>query len=289
MALAEARKIIIRRVCHVVAWPNIWNQWLQTASFTVLSGRTMHVIFRLLILLPAGVMAWAGAAGARSPLPDQDDSLRIKTPMVFYLAKGEPDACCPGCSKWIAAEGEFDQYTGTLLHSFLVRQHAEHLPIYFDSPGGLLRPAMLVGRLLRTRGMTAGVSRTNPDACAGADDRTCMALKQSGETLPAKLDSAASCSGACIYALIGAKVRQVPPGAVLGVRSGRLARGLANGGLMPIAQSPELEAARQELRRTYVRQMDVDPRLVDIESKVPFGDVHSLSREEIIEFGIDSR
>jgi len=249
----------------------------------------MHVIFRLLILLPVGVMIWADAARAQALPTESNDSHVVKAPMVFYLAKGKPDACGPGCSEWIAAEGEFEQFTGTLFHSILVRQHIEHLPIYFDSPGGLSGPATLVGRLLRTRGMTAGVSRTKPDACAGADDQTCMALKQSGETLPAKLDSVASCNGVCIYALIGAKVRQVPPGAVLGVRSGRVFRRLMDGNWVPIAQSSQQEAGRQEARRTYLRQMDADLRLVEIESNVPFGDVRVLTREEIIDLGLASR
>ena len=28
--------------------------------------------------------------------------------MVFYVAKGEPGACGPGCQEWIAAEGFID-------------------------------------------------------------------------------------------------------------------------------------------------------------------------------------
>ena len=79
------------------------------------------------------------------------------------------------------------------------------------------------------------------------------------------------------------------PGAVLGVRSGRVFRRLAGDTWVPIAQSPQQEAGRQEARRTYPRQMDVDLRLVEIESKVPFEGVHVLSREEIAELGIDSR
>jgi hypothetical protein len=137
--------------------------------------------------------------------------------------------------------------------------------------------------------MTAGVSRTKPDACAGADAQTCIALKQSGETLPAKLESGASCSGVCIYALVGAKVRRVPPGATIGVRSGRVFRRITDGNWIPIAQSPQQEAGRQAARRTFLQQMDADLRLVEIESNVPFGEVRVLTREEIIEFGLVSR
>src|SRR5215471_4345244 len=29
-------------------------------------------------------------------------------PMIYYLAKGEEGICGPGCSEWIAAEGQID-------------------------------------------------------------------------------------------------------------------------------------------------------------------------------------
>ena len=37
--------------------------------------------------------------------------------MIFFLAKGERDACGPGCSEWIAAEEMFERLRPTALHN----------------------------------------------------------------------------------------------------------------------------------------------------------------------------
>src|SRR3979490_3576698 len=40
--------------------------------------------------------------------PTQTKSASLPPPVVFFLAKGEPNACGPGCQEWIAADGTFD-------------------------------------------------------------------------------------------------------------------------------------------------------------------------------------
>jgi hypothetical protein len=57
-------------------------------------------------------------------------------PVVFYVAKGEPNACGPGCREWIAAEGTFDRDAPQRLRALLNRLGQRKLPIYFHSPGG---------------------------------------------------------------------------------------------------------------------------------------------------------
>src|SRR5439155_26541203 len=96
------------------------------------------------------------------------------------------------------------------------------LPISFHSPGGNVTASIAIGRLLRERDMTAGVSETVPIGCEGASEQACRTLKQSGQVLPATLRSVSACNSACVLALIGAKVRYVPPGAQLGVHSSKV-------------------------------------------------------------------
>src|SRR5262249_3025004 len=163
----------------------------------------------------------ASPAAAPSPAPASKDN-SANLPMVFYLAKGEPDSCGEGCNEWIAAEGEIDNGTPQRLRALLSRLGKRKLPIYFHSPGGSGTAAMEIGRLLRAREMTAGVYRTMPDGCTEADAQACRSLKQSGQVLPSTLRSVAGCNSACVYVLIGAKVRQVPPGAHVGVHSARI-------------------------------------------------------------------
>src|SRR5262245_65789191 len=90
-------------------------------------------------------------------------------PMIFFVAKGAPNACGPGCSEWIAAEGYFDAGAPERLRAVLARAGNRNLPIYLQSPGGFIDEAMVIGRFLREHQMTAGVARTIPDACAARD------------------------------------------------------------------------------------------------------------------------
>ncbi len=175
-----------------------------------------------------------GAASAQSGPPGNPLDV-LKTPMIFYVAKGAPDACGPGCREWIAAEGAFDTGAATRLRAFLSRHRDANLPIYFHSPGGLADRAFSIGRMMRERGMTAGVSRTQPEACRKLDEKACNALKRSGQTLASELSAIAACNSACVYALIGATERRVPPGARLGVHSSRLIK-LYSDGRVAVAQ-----------------------------------------------------
>jgi hypothetical protein len=99
-----------------------------------------------------------------------------------YLAQGEDDACGSGCNEWIAAEGRFDDGSPQRLRAFLNRHSGRKLPIFFSSPGGSVTQALAIGRLMRERGMTAGVARTVPQGCAPtSDDEACRTLKHSGK------------------------------------------------------------------------------------------------------------
>ena len=238
---------------------------------------------------------WLGAADAapaQANPPPAGVNL-LNNPMVFYLAKGGADACGPGCSEWIAGEGQFDAGAARRLGALLARQRGKTLPIYFESPGGLSSQGMEIGRLLRERGMTAGVGRTVPDGCAGADEKACKALKQSGRLLPAELNNLATCSSACVSALIGGKVRHVPPGARVGVHSGKLvlierASGRAVGPSRGSSAARQL-AARGVVSRDYLRTMGIDARLLELVEKTPHEQIYWLRRDEIAGLGIDPR
>ena len=143
---------------------------------------------------------------------------------------------------------------------------------------------MSIGHMVRQRGMTVGVGKTVPDACVEASNDSCGAAKRSGDTLPAHLYSIdATCNSACIWALIGGKVRQVPPGARLGVHANRL-----------ISKEKDVEVSdtgsefRAKAQR-YISEMGIDRGLFDAIFKVPTQYVRYLSRDEIAQFGIDSR
>jgi hypothetical protein len=240
-----------------------------------------------------GTKARKDSAAKKDAEPKKESMLN--TPMVFYLAKGEDGACGPGCSEWIAAEGGFDLGAAQRLRTLLTRLGKRKLPIFFHSPGGLGNVAMTMGRLLREREMTAGVSETIPAGCVAASAQACQALKRSGQALAAELRNLGVCASACVYALIGAKVRTVPPGARLGVHSGKLVLIHPDGRTRTPAEGKLSSSERARSReidgqlRRYVVEMKVDNALSDLSATIPHENVHFLSRDEIARFGIDTR
>jgi hypothetical protein len=215
--------------------------------------------------------------------------------MQFYLAKGDDNACGDGCSEWIAAEGSFDSDAEARLHKFVGQLSGRKLPIFFNSPGGIVAQAIGVGRLLHEFQMTAGVAQTVPQACArDLGSQACLDAKRSGRQLGAELQTArAQCNSACIYALIGAKIRQVLPGSRLGIHSDRLVRIYSDGHMvapddndLSPSERANLEENRAQLKR-YVVEMGMSPELVDAAAKVAHESVRILSRDEVARFGID--
>jgi hypothetical protein len=240
------------------------------------------IIAALLICFGA---APASAKPQRAPVEPVEQVEIEQQPMLFYLAKGEPNACGEGCNEWIAAEGQFDSSSAERLRGLLRRLGSRKLPIYFYSPGGFTDNGVAIGRMLREHDMTAGVARTIPEGCIGKTMRVCDALKRSGATLMARWRSInAGCNSSCVYALIGARVRQVPPGARVGIHSskmpyvGELARAIAD---------VRLATFNDELR-SYIHEMGINDDLYGAIMKVPFEKVHILSRDELAHFRIDT-
>jgi hypothetical protein len=244
----------------------------------------------------------AGAAQTKAPdtktVPEKKEARKL-APMVFFIAKGEPDACGLGCSEWIAADGKIDGTTPGRLRALLARTRRK-LPIYFSSPGGSVPAAIEIGRLMRAREMTAGVARTIPQGCDAGRERegACDALKQSGREVPAELRTlSASCNSACVYALIGAKVREVAADAGLGVhrisitrttiRTYRNGKIEASSRLLP-GDAPGMRTMNGQLAR-YAAEMGISGALIEAATAVPHEKLRFITRDEIARFGIDRR
>jgi hypothetical protein len=213
-------------------------------------------------------------------------------PIIFFIAKGGPDACGPGCDTWIGAEGTFDPDAPKRLVEFLATPGRVRLPIYFHSPGGELQPSIAIGHLLREKRMTAGIGQTIPDGCreAAKADASCRAQMRQARDLPARLKVASGvCASGCAYALIGASTRLIGPGARFGVHSNRViprsdhAEDVRRAGP---ASRQAAESQSYDLLRHYVTVAGVDPALIDLATRTPHDRVHWLSREELERFGL---
>jgi len=249
----------------------------------------------LFVMVSLFAMQSTALAGKAKP----SDPLGGLPRIHFYIAKSDSGICGDGCSEWIAAEGAFDTGAGARFIAFLRKLPKQKLPIYFNSPGGNVDQALIIGRVMRDRGLTASVGRTILEGCdplREKNDDSCRALKTSGKVLSADLRAARSmCNSACVYALVGAAERQVPAGSRLGVHSGkvvlfRLADGTA------IAPGPGTEAReRRSLERLndkidrYLKEMKIDPQLLRAANEISHDRVRFLSRDEVARFGIDRR
>ncbi|MGY3137131.1 hypothetical protein ACVWZM_007813 [Bradyrhizobium sp. USDA 4501] len=172
----------------------------------------MNHYFRQGIVLGIALLAAAGAqAQTRPPVGGVNSAPGA---MIFYVAHGAPDACGPGCSDWIAAEGAVQWDTYKRLLAILDRQNGRKLPVVINvKPGSDLTVAASLGRILRGRGIDAAVAATEVEACNGKPEEECFALKRPGGPLDAKEKlSGVPCELACVLMLAGGVHRNLPPG-----------------------------------------------------------------------------
>lgn len=216
-------------------------------------------------------------------------------PIVFYVAKGAADACGPGCDTWIAIEGQFDGNAAARFRKFFQPLRNRNLPIYITSPGGNLEQALAMGTYLHEKPVVVRVARTIVRDCGfeAQNSDVCLKLKRSGRELAGDLWTRnAICNSACPYFLLGASTREIAPDSALGVHSAKVVTQFL--GVVP---TPEMLAVATQrgkersngLLASYFSRVGADTGLLKLVSTVKFEDVHVLTRDEIIRFGIDRR
>jgi hypothetical protein len=213
----------------------------------------------------------------------------VRDPMIFVVAHGGPDACGPGCSEWIAAEGMFDLDVEARFRRFLDSLNGRQLPVMFDSRGGIIGPAVTIGRILRERRMSASVGETFPDACrTGTAARpACRKIMQESRDVRARLRAGTGkCHSACFFALIGASSRRVPSNALVGIHASRETKASIE---LARSSGAATGAAIQSGLKLYVLHMGVEPGIVDLAYKTPASSLHHLTRDEIAQYGIETR
>jgi hypothetical protein len=243
-----------------------------------------------LLALFACCSADAAPRTAGSPTAGEQELLAkmLRRPLIFFVAKGELNACGSHCSEWIAAEGNIDTEAAKRFREFLDEPTRRNLPVFFNSLGGSAGQATTIGRMLRQYRMKAGVARTIPEGCrsAPAVNDACRHIMQSKSEHKARLvTTGARCASGCVYAILGASVRQVDRGAELGIHSVRyllVSRGPATSAL------PKTEVAHEWLRN-YAVEMGIDPGLIDAAARVSPDRIHWMTRAEIDRFGIETR
>ena len=216
-------------------------------------------------------------------------------PMTFYVVKGAPDSCGPGCDSWIAVEGKIDSGAAGHFRKFLSQQRDRNLPIYFSSPGGDVDQAVAMGNMLRERPTVARVGRTVVSECGleAQDSEACIRLKQLGRELHGELITrGALCASACPYLMLGAASHEVAPDALLGVHTPKVMISVRHGKPTQAMLDTAIERGEERVHRmlkNYISRMGIDAGLLDLASSIKFEDMHILTREELVRFGIDRR
>jgi hypothetical protein len=231
---------------------------------------------RLVLAGIAAVLALGSPGAPAQPNPE---------PMIFFVAKGEPNACGPGCSEWIAAEGMFDgPQVEKRFRDLLATLQGRNLPIVFNSLGGVIGEALVLGRILRERRMTASVGESYPEGCKAriAADESCRRIMQGSRELKAQLRTAgAACSSACVYALLGASARHVPADARVGIHAATPTAVSSQPGWLTVEQM-------HNNRKRYILEMGANPDLQDASIKTPAPGVHVLNREELVRYRVET-
>ena len=81
------------------------------------------------------MLVTASAAMAQAPRPAVGGIGSPPDAMIFYVAHGAPNACGPGCSDWIAAEGTVQWDTHKRLFNILDRNAGRRLPLIIHAWG----------------------------------------------------------------------------------------------------------------------------------------------------------
>jgi hypothetical protein len=251
-------------------------------------SRCPKAFTQLLLLLSLLVWcdAYGGATGEATSGRDRALVAEInQRPLIFFVAKGGPDACGPGCSKWIAADGMIDSGALERFRTFLEEPERRSLPVFFNSPGGIASQSIAIGLMLRKYRMTAGVGRTLPNGCRATMPDECRRIARSKPEQESRLVTlGARCASGCVYALLGAPARQVARYAQLGIHSPRYVEALKGSEAAPHFGADVVD---DELRG-YLTEMGNDPGLVDFAASVTPDRIHWMTREEIERYHIET-
>jgi hypothetical protein len=103
------------------------------------------------------------------------------------------------------------------------------------------------------------------------------------------------CNSSCVYALVGASVRDIHAAAQLGIHASSLGHIESDGRLTPLSTKMSAQAVRTATQITherisrYLRDMRIDVGLLAAAREIPPEKPRYLSRDEIAKFGIDRR
>lgn len=196
--------------------------------------------------------------------------------MTFRLVLvGNQAKCGESCPVVIAAQGEITNETPDAFLSFIegnVGRTNLHAIVFLDSPGGKVVASMELGKIMRRIGAAAIVGRVDPEARNGMSEFL-----------------AARCLSACVYALVGAKKRVIPPQSLVGIH-----RMFTYVDAADSYGSAEMRYKRYDngqmaaVLARYTGSMGVSPALIAMAEHISSDRIHIMTRAEIARFRLGS-
>jgi hypothetical protein len=154
------------------------------------------------------------------------DIAKASTPMTFTRVRSASPDCGASCPEWIAAEGRImPNLTSTQLKRMIAGMGDKKLPIFIHSAGGAVEEAYAMGRLIRAKGLTVSVTKTDLVDCAkddkakdnNKDNNECRTLQAKGVRLGNPKPPLSVCASSCVFVLAGGVQRHVGPLSLIGV------------------------------------------------------------------------
>ncbi len=214
------------------------------------------------VLMGLGIMPRAAIA--------QDMTFRTMSMAGF-------DSCQKNCPELIVAEGEIADSTPQAFLNFIKQNSGNknlRSVVFLQSPGGKVAAAMKLGLVLRKTGAAAIVAHVLSQGEGGGD------VKGFGS---------GRCFSACVYALIGAKKRVIPPESRVGIHrmftleAGRDPTGDSKGVRKQFDDGKVASALAD-----YVAKMGVSRDLVDYAEQVAPDKIHIVTPAEIARWRLGS-
>jgi len=241
---------------------------------------------RRLPLLLALLIPCSAVGGVEAPRDPNE--LPTDNPMRIVVVRSSQPGCEPKCAEWISAEGDIVLATAEQLRKIVNSLGGRKLPILIHSRGGLGYQAMLMGFLIRARGLDVAVARTVFDPCANASGG-CKQGTWSGP-LGEPESQLASCNSACTFVLAGGVRRFVGPEARVGVHNFRLNPPMVETwrktyrGTVPIDTVMQRSFAPPIVAndRTYFRKLGISEDIVDLMVSTPESDMRILTKTELL-------
>ncbi len=191
----------------------------------------------------------------------------------------------PGCEP---AEGDIVLATPELLRKIINSLNGRKLPILIHSGGGIINQAMLMGYLIRGRGLDVAVARTVFDPCANTPGG-CKQGTWSGP-LGEPESQSAFCNTLCTFVLAGGVRRFVGPDARVGVHNFMLNPLMVERWRKTYRETVPLDTVIQRSfvppivvnDRIYFRKLGISEEIVDLMISTPASDMRILTGTELL-------